>query len=108
VLARVFECETRTSCDVFHRLRDEDLSGTSLRRNPCADVNGDPAELVADDLALPGVYAEAEVDPDLAAYEVLGRFTCESWTGARGRRKDWGSTFGVCCLAFLCPRSWGG
>ena len=29
-------------------------------------MNGDPAELVADHLALPGVYADAEVDPDLA------------------------------------------
>jgi len=66
VLARVVECQTRTSCDVLHRLRHEDLSGTGLRRDPCADVNGDPPELVADDLALTGVYPDAEVDPDLA------------------------------------------
>src|SRR5512132_3344623 len=66
VLARIVECQTRTGCDVLHRLGHEDLSCTALRRDPCADVNGDPPELVADDLALTGVYADAEVDADLA------------------------------------------
>ena len=41
--------------------------GPGLRGDPRADVHGDAGELVADDLALAGVDACADLEPELRA-----------------------------------------
>ena len=58
---------TREPCDeIAHRARDQDLAGLGRRRDPRADVNGDAAEVVADELALARVDAGPELDAERA------------------------------------------
>ena len=49
--APVIEGDIRTDHGVLDGLRDEYLVGPSERADPGSDVNGDAAEIVADDLA---------------------------------------------------------
>ena len=57
VRAMVVESDPRTDHRLLHGLRDEDLIRPCERANPRADVNGNSAKVIAEDLELSGVNA---------------------------------------------------
>src|SRR5687768_7186846 len=63
VLAAVLEAQAGPRHEVGHGGRDADLAGARGSGHPGADVHGDPADVVADQLALAGVQPR----PDLQA-----------------------------------------
>ena len=66
VLTDVLEREARTSDEVFHGRRDQDLPWSRLRGYPCTDIHSDARDLVSDDLALTGVETRADLQAELA------------------------------------------
>src|SRR5688572_422366 len=75
------ELEPRASDEVFHGLRDEDLAGLCIAGHARTGVHGDAAELVADDLALAGMHAGADLDASRARCVAHGGCAAD---GARG------------------------
>ncbi len=66
----LFKGQARAGDEILHRIGDEHLSRTGQRRHARPDVDGDPADLVADHLALAGVKPRAHFDaerPDAGA-----------------------------------------
>jgi hypothetical protein len=63
-LASILEGEPRSRRQVAHGGGDDHLAGTAGRRYPRADVDREPAEVVASDLDLAGVHAGADLDPE--------------------------------------------
>ena len=57
--------QTRTGDQVLDRAGDNHLAGPCLRSHPRPDVHGDPAEAVANHLALPCVQARSNRDPEV-------------------------------------------
>src|SRR5262245_42097891 len=62
--APVLEAELGSRDEVFHRRRDENLTGAGSRTDAVADVDCQAAELVADNLALPGVQSGANLETE--------------------------------------------
>src|SRR5205085_5710494 len=58
------ELEARAGDEVFDRARNEDLARLRLLRDSRADVNGDPADLAVQPLALACVQAGAYLEPE--------------------------------------------
>ena len=65
--AAIFEAEARADYEVLHGARDDDLARLGERGNPGADVYGDAADVVSDQLALAGVNpgAQCQAEPIL-------------------------------------------
>jgi hypothetical protein len=64
--AALVELKLGAGHEVLHGRGDEDLAGPRFCRNPSADVDGNPRDLVSDDLALSRVQSGAHLDPELA------------------------------------------
>ena len=58
------ELDSRANHEVLHRIGDEDLPGLCQPSNTCADVNGDPGQIIVTDLTLAAVEPAPDVDPD--------------------------------------------
>src|ERR1700676_74779 len=58
--AAVFEVDARAHDEILDGARDDDLSRLGKRGNASADVDGDAAHVLADQLALTGVYSGAQ------------------------------------------------
>src|SRR5437588_1808014 len=63
VHAALFELDARSGDQVLDGSRDEHLAGLSMRGDSCSCVHGDPGDLAVDELALPGVEARTQVEP---------------------------------------------
>src|SRR6187431_2943747 len=61
--AAVDERDAGPGDQVLDRARHEHLAGAGLRRDPRADVDGDAADLRAHHLALAGVHAGTQLEP---------------------------------------------
>jgi|SRR5882724_8513563 hypothetical protein len=64
VESAVGQTQAGASDQVPHRRRGENLAGPGRRRDSRGDVDGDPSEAVADDLAFPRVHARSRGDPE--------------------------------------------
>ena len=64
VRAAVGEAELRASDEVFDGVGDEHLVGLGLGLHASGDVHCDSADIVSDELALPGVEAGADLDAE--------------------------------------------
>src|SRR5580765_3903970 len=64
--AAFLELEQRSCDEVLDRRRDEDFPRCRLRRDPCADVDSEAGDLLADELALARVHSGADFEPDAA------------------------------------------
>ena len=60
--AAVAERDARADHEVLYRARDDHLVRAGERADTCADVDGHPADVVADELALAGVQARSQLD----------------------------------------------
>jgi hypothetical protein len=58
-----FEPDARPYDEISHGARYQDLAWARLIRNPCSDVNGDPSDLLADNLTLAGMDTDSGGDP---------------------------------------------
>jgi hypothetical protein len=59
--AAVLEPQPRPDDEVLDGARREHLAGPCARHHPRADVDGDPGHVVANELALAGVQAGADL-----------------------------------------------
>src|SRR6185295_14723642 len=66
VLASVLEVETAARHKILHGLRDPDLRRACGGRDPCADRDAQPGDVVAVDLDLARVDAGPDLDAELA------------------------------------------
>ena len=66
VLAGVLEAEAGARNQVSDRLRDQDLGRGRKRRDPRADIHGDPSDLAADRLDLARVHPAAYLEPEVS------------------------------------------
>jgi len=66
VCAALGEGETGARHEVSDRTRDEHLAGLGLRHHPCADVDGDAAQLFGSSLTFAGVDTGAHLETQLA------------------------------------------
>ena len=64
MLSALVELDSRARDEVFDRPRDQDLAGGGQGRHPGRDVDGEPAEVVAANLAFSGVEPDPKLDPD--------------------------------------------
>ena len=62
--APVLEVRVRPSHQVLHRAGNEHFACARLRRDACADVYGDPADLVSKHLNLSHVDPDTKFDPE--------------------------------------------
>src|SRR3954451_20659080 len=80
VFASVGHGEARSDDEVLDGLGDEDLAGAGEGRDAGADVDGEPADVVADLFDLPGVKSGADREPRVAR---VGDLQCAPY-GAGG------------------------
>ena len=59
--AAIGEGDARARDQVLHGAGDEDLAGTGDRRDPCADVDGDAADVVVAQLNLSASSIQTEI-----------------------------------------------
>src|SRR5262245_58036126 len=64
VLTAICEIDARADHEVLDGLGHQDLSGRCQGSHARSDVDGQPSEVVTADLALTGVEADAQVDPE--------------------------------------------
>ena len=86
--AAIREAKTRARDQLFHGTGHQDLAGRGRRRRG-GDVNRDAAHVVADQLALAGVQASADLDPEGADAVTDGARAADR--PARDRRTSRGS-----------------
>ena len=65
VAAAVLEADGGAEHQVADGRGDQHLAAACLGGDPCTDVHGHAAEIVAENLALPGVDARADLDAEL-------------------------------------------
>ncbi len=65
VLAAVLERDPRADDEVLDRARHEHLAGPALSPDPRADVDGEPPDVVADQLDLARMQTAADLQPEL-------------------------------------------
>ena len=63
VLPSIMELDSRADNEVLHRIGDEDLPGLCQPSNTCADVNGDPGQIIVADLTFAAVEPATDLDP---------------------------------------------
>jgi len=80
--ASVFKREPRACHQVLHCLRDQDLRRAGQRRDTSPDRNGDPPDLLVDELALARVDVCPHLDPEIrdASAGVQGTTDCSGGT----------------------------
>src|SRR5207248_920524 len=66
VLAAVLELDPGAGDEISHRRGGKDLARARERGDPRTRVNGDPGDLVTEQLALAGVDAGAKLEPEVA------------------------------------------
>src|SRR6266540_3187475 len=66
LLASLLELDPRPGDEVSHRRGDEHLPGGRSRGHARADVDCDAADLVAEELTLPGVHPAADLETEVA------------------------------------------
>ena len=77
-LTSVCERDPRADDKVFDGVRDEHFAGSGLGRDSGSDVNGDPDRSAINQLALAGVDARADLDPEAprGVYDPAGTPDC--------------------------------
>jgi hypothetical protein len=63
-LTAICELDTRADDEVPDGPGDQDLSGSCQGSHACGDVDGQPSEVITADLALAGMQADSQLDPE--------------------------------------------